>query len=298
MANKLQAVPLRTALLDSAGKLARTWSLYFESLVTHMSKPLKTGSIVVGNGVGDIISADLSGDATTAGGTAVTLAASGVTPGIYGSAANAAQVTIDAKGRVTLAANVATGAVTSLTGDVTASGPGAAAATLAVSGVTAGTYGDAANVSRVTVDAKGRVTAASAVAITAVVQAAGTFTPVLQFGGASAGITYATQQGDYCRVGNLVIARVYIVLTAKGTSVGAATIAGLPIAASSAIAASFGGAFGYISGMTAIAHPLAYLSNGATTMNLADSQTGTLAALTNANFGNGTIILMSIPYFA
>ena len=43
--------------------------------------------------------------------------------------------------------------ITALTGDLTATGPGAAAATLALTGVTAGTY------AKVTVDAKGRVTA-------------------------------------------------------------------------------------------------------------------------------------------
>ena len=48
-------------------------------------------------------------------------------------------------------------AITSLTGDVTAAGPGAAVATLAASGVTAGSYTGAT----ITVDAKGRVTAAA-----------------------------------------------------------------------------------------------------------------------------------------
>lgn len=48
-------------------------------------------------------------------------------------------------------------AITALTGDVTASGPGSVAATLAASGVTAGSY----NAANITVDAKGRVTAAA-----------------------------------------------------------------------------------------------------------------------------------------
>ena len=47
--------------------------------------------------------------------------------------------------------------ITSLTGDVSASGPGASAATLANSGVTAGTY------TQVTVDSKGRVTSGAVV---------------------------------------------------------------------------------------------------------------------------------------
>ena len=47
--------------------------------------------------------------------------------------------------------------ITALTGDVTATGPGSAAATLAASGVTPGSYASAT----ITVDAKGRVTSAS-----------------------------------------------------------------------------------------------------------------------------------------
>lgn len=56
----------------------------------------------------------------------------------------------------------------------------------------------------------------------------GTFIPVLQFGGASVGITYSKQQGQYTRNGNIVHFNINITLTNKGSSVGTVGITGLP----------------------------------------------------------------------
>ena len=53
-----------------------------------------------------------------------------------------------------------------LTGDVTGSGTGSFLATLSTTGVTAGTYGSAINIPRLTVDTKGRITSISNVTIT------------------------------------------------------------------------------------------------------------------------------------
>ncbi len=91
-------------------------------------------------------------------------------------------------------------AITALTGDVTASGPGSAAATLAASGVTAGTYGDAAHYPIVTVDAKGRLTAASADALPAVPAPATTVTGPDAFGASpvvGTTTTYARADHDH-----------------------------------------------------------------------------------------------------
>lgn len=134
---------------------------------------------------------DVTGSGSTGSSTALTLANSGVTAGTY------TKVTVDAKGRVTVGATLAsadlptyTGSLTSaqvtgalgftpynstnpsgyingnqtitFSGDATGSGTTSVALTLANSGVTAGTY------TRVTVDGKGRVTAASAPTDTAI----------------------------------------------------------------------------------------------------------------------------------
>lgn len=106
-----------------------------------------------------------SGDATGSGTTAValTLANSGATAGTYGSSSAIPVLTVDAKGRVTgistTAVNIPSGALT-FTGDVTGTGStgSSTALTLANSGVTAGTY------TKVTVDAKGRVTTGTTLA--------------------------------------------------------------------------------------------------------------------------------------
>lgn len=56
----------------------------------------------------------------------------------------------------------------------------------------------------------------------------GTFTPVLNFGGATTGITYSIQSGKYKKVGKQCFFQVRISLTSKGSATGAAAITGLP----------------------------------------------------------------------
>ena len=54
------------------------------------------------------------------------------------------------------------------------------------------------------------------------------FTPAVEFGGGTTGITYTTQTGSYTRIGNLVWIFIQIVLSSKGTDTGVFTIEGLP----------------------------------------------------------------------
>ena len=105
-----------------------------------------------------------SGDATsTAGSSALTLAASGVTAGTYGSSTAVPVLTIDAKGRVTVASTASISGAITLSGDVSGSGTtgGTTAVTLATVNSNVGTFGSSTAIPTITVNAKGLVTAVS-----------------------------------------------------------------------------------------------------------------------------------------
>ena len=122
------------------------------------------------------------------------LATSGVAAGTYGGVAVEGVFTVDAYGRITSASNVTaqvansniTGLITSaqiasvantqITGTLTA-------AQLQNTGVTAATYGNASFIPSLTVDAQGRITTASNVALTPGVTTGKTIAMAIVFGG-------------------------------------------------------------------------------------------------------------------
>ena len=113
----------------------------------------------------------LDGGGNLAANVTIDLANTAVTPATYGGGSNAAEVTVDAQGRITAAANVAIpqGTVTNVaTGTGLDGGPITSTGTisLANTAVSPGVYGDAGNVAQVTIDAQGRITLATNVAIT------------------------------------------------------------------------------------------------------------------------------------
>lgn len=56
------------------------------------------------------------------------------------------------------------------------------------------------------------------------------WTPTIAFGGASVGVTYTSNKGYYQQIGSMVFISCDVKLSAKGSSTGAATLGGLPIA--------------------------------------------------------------------
>jgi len=93
----------------------------------------------------------------------------------------------------------------------------------------------------------------------------GLWTPSLKFAGNSVGMTYTSQQGRYIKVGGACKFWVHITLGSKGSSVGTATITGLPFVVSSS-AVGFHAAFSsYLGAMVGISGTLAPLVQGTTT---------------------------------
>ncbi len=67
----------------------------------------------------------------------------------------------------------------------------------------------------------------------------GTFTPTLSFGGASVGITYASQTGTYTKIGNRCLYEIELATTSNGSSTGSAAISGLPFTVAAAVGYAF-----------------------------------------------------------
>lgn len=120
----------------------------------------------------------------------------------------------------------------------------------------------------------------------------GTFTPNLLFGGSAVGMTYTNRLGFYTKIGNSVFFTINITLSAKGSSVGTATISGMPFTSSS-VTGSGAGVYSTlvssVAGVAALLHALI----GASASNVSlfyGSATGSVN-FTDANATNTSIMV-------
>lgn len=138
--------------------------------------PIAISVANVANAVPDtrevIAGTGLTGGGNLSANVTISMSNTNVTIGTYGGGTNAAEITVDAQGRITSAANVVIpqGTVTNVnTGTGLTGGPITTNGTisLANTNVAAGVYGDSNTVAQFTVDAQGRITSAANVTITA-----------------------------------------------------------------------------------------------------------------------------------
>jgi hypothetical protein len=117
--------PFGSPMDGPGGLVARPWVIFFNWIFELISAAgdvsvtgaPSAGELAVWSGAASITNGNLSGDVTTSNSLVTTLAASGVTPGTYGGAALVPVIAVDAKGRITAAANIS-----NPVGDVTHTG--------------------------------------------------------------------------------------------------------------------------------------------------------------------------------
>ena len=126
----------------------------------------------------------------------------------------------------------------------------------------------------------------------------GTWTPVLQFGGANVGITYSVQGGAYTKIGNLVTLNCRIGLSNKGSSTGNARITGLPFTpTASSYQAILPGGWWWSSYTNSSAWAInCRTDNGGAFIEPRGYDTGNEVAITNSYFGNNTSFALNISY--
>jgi len=127
----------------------------------------------------------------------------------------------------------------------------------------------------------------------------GTWSPVLDFGGGSTGISYSTQSGKYTKIGNVVHFSFRLYLSSKGSSTGHAAVSGFPFAAD---AMPTGGVFqltparGWLGDND---EPMYLYFAGGTRMTMYQNDwDGTAnAAVDHSQFANNTELELTASYF-
>lgn len=124
----------------------------------------------------------------------------------------------------------------------------------------------------------------------------GTFAPTLTFGGGSTGMFFNSQLGTYTKIGDTVNFRITLILFAKGSSTGAALVGALPFTANND--SVFTPCAGAADAMTTVSDFVARISPNTATISLYNFTASSLAALTEANFQNASVVTIAGQYRA
>ena len=125
----------------------------------------------------------------------------------------------------------------------------------------------------------------------------GEWTPELKFGGLNVDMNYSSHVGLYQKIGKQVTVTGYLVLTAKGTSIGSATIEGLPFKC-----INISGAYGilnyYIRYISFLDYMEAYISSNGDIIVLNEvTNAGATTAISSSDFADNSMIRMNMVYF-
>jgi hypothetical protein len=125
----------------------------------------------------------------------------------------------------------------------------------------------------------------------------GTFTPVLKIGGATTGIGYGAAVGSYTKIGNLVNASLYVLLSSKGSATGSVTIDGLPFASANTTNGFASAHIGSILACTWANYPAGYLSKNTSAITFNQyTEAGGSSGISNSNLTDTSSFIMSITY--
>lgn len=129
------------------------------------------------------------------------------------------------------------------------------------------------------------------------IYATGTFTPALQFGGAAVGMTTSYAIGTYTRHGNRVFYSISLKLTAKGSSTGVATIAGMPFTSKNTTNHAFPNSVLFNLMAVTLTQPIqATINPNTTTISLGKLTTGSYDAFDQADFTDTSLIQVTGQY--
>ena len=121
-----------------------------------------------------------------------------------------------------------------------------------------------------------------------------TFTPTIGFGGLAVGVTYGAQQGTSLLSGREVQLYGRLTLTAKGTSVGVATLRSLPYTAHGTYYGAI--AMPFYNNMAGLNDLMAYVAIGTTTAQLTSSGATVIVNVADTHFTNTSDFLFAGRY--